>query len=347
MHSIRSVWLALGVLLIYTTLLTAKTEYKYSYVPKMVYQNQVFPVTIVVIDTKNTDMPTFVFDTHSPNQPLVNQPLVIRNGNDSFYTFYFKAKNEDIRIPSMVISTQDNNVEFREQTILVKKLKSDKPFSSVLAADLKIKNTQVSNYDEKSHIVTLNIEAFEANLEDMHVEDAVESGIEKVERQFAKVKASFYVVLPTENSVLKFTYFNTIKKQFITLSVPVVVQDTSISTQSELNPKQDNFEKLKRYTLMALSLFFLLMFLFKRDFFYLVLFVIFVITLLTLYIPHKKICVKEGTSLYILPMSTSTISTTIANKINIPVLGERDRYQKIEYKKGIIGWVQDEDICQN
>jgi len=347
MHTIRSVWSILGLLLLYSTLLTAQTEYKYSYVPKSVYQNQVFPVTIVIIDTKSTDIPTFAFDTQSNNQPLVDKPLVIRNGNDSFYTFYFKAKKENIRVPSMVLSTSDANVEFPEQTILVKALKADKYFSSVLAADLKVKNTQVSNYDEKRHMITLNIEAFEANLEDMHLENVVESGIENLKRKFAKVTASFYVVLPSATKVLKFSYFNTIKKQFITLSVPVVVQDTSVTTQSGLNPKEDNFEKLKKYTLMALSLFFLLMFLFKRDFFYLVLFVVAIITLLTLYIPHKKICIKEGASLYILPMSTSTISTIIENQTETPILGERNHYKKIEYKKGIIGWVKDEDTCQN
>jgi len=347
MHTMRFVWLLLGLLLTFTTLLTAQTEYKYSYVPKTVYQNQVFPVTIVVIDSLDTSIPTFTFANSASNKPLFDKPLVIRNGNDSFYTFYFKAKKENIRIPAVVISTDDAEVEFLDQTILVKTLQMSEHFSSVLAADLKIKNAQVSNYDEQNHIVSLSIEAFEANLEDMHLTGVVESGVENVERHFAKVKAEFYVVIPVAEKVLKFSYFNTIKKQYITVSVPVVVQDTSISTQSELNPKEDNFEKLKKYTLMGLSGFFILMFLFKRDFFYLVLTVIFIITLLTLYIPHKKICVQEGTALYILPMSTSTISTKIESQLETPLLGERNNYKKIEYKEGIIGWIKNENICHN
>ncbi len=96
------------------------------------------------------------------------------------------------------------------------------------------------------------------------------SGIESLKRDNAKVEAEFYVVLPVEEKVLKFTYFNTIKKQYVFLEVPVVVADASVTTQSDLNPKEDSFEKLKKYTFMFLVGFFLIMSLLKRDFFYLV-----------------------------------------------------------------------------
>jgi hypothetical protein len=56
-----------------------------------------------------------------------------------------------------------------------------------------------------------------------------------------------------------------IKKQYVFLEVPVVVADASVTTQSDLNPVEDSFEKLKRYTLMFFLGFFLFMFLLKRD----------------------------------------------------------------------------------
>jgi hypothetical protein len=212
---------------------------------------------------------------------------------------------------------------------------------------MKIKNSQVSNYDEKSHIVTLSIEAFEANLEDMQLNNVQETGVESLKRDNAKVEAEFYVVLPVEEKVLKFTYFNTIKKQYVFLEVPVVVAEASVTTQSDLNPKEDSFEKLKKYTFMFLVGFFLFMFLLKRDFFYLVFGVVSLITLLTFYIPHKKICVKQGASLYILPTQTSTVSTRIDQKLDTMLLGERKGFKKVEYKEGIIGWIKNEDLCDN
>ena len=343
----RAIYLLVGFVLFFTTLLSAQSEYKYSYVPKKVYENQLFPITIIGLGISNTITPEFTFETTNRAEPLSTEPLVIRNGNDSFYTFYFKAEKNDIRIPSLIINTSDNQIELPSQNILIKSLKQRKDFCQVLAADMKIKNSQVSNYDETNHIVTLSIEAFEANIEDMNMSGAVESGIENIKRSFAKVSAEFYMVIPVEQKVLKFTYFNTIKKQYVFLEVPVVVEDTTVTTQSDLNPKEDSFEKLKKYSLITLSLFFIIMFLFKRDFFYIVFGVISIITLLTLYIPHKKICVQQGAPLYILPTATSTISSKIDEKLDTHLLGESTGYKKVEYKEGIIGWIKNENICQN
>ena len=184
-------------------------------------------------------------------------------------------------------------------------------------------------------------------MEDMSLKGVVESGVENIKRRFAKVSAEFYVVVPVENKLLKFTYFNTIKKQYVFVDVPIVLEDASVTTQSDLNPKEDSFEKLKKYALITFSGFFLLMFLFKRDFFYLVFAVISFITLLTLFIPHKKICVQQGAPLYIIPTATSTISTKIDEKLDTLLLGEREGYKKVEYKAGIIGWIKNEDLCQN
>jgi len=347
MRHLRAVYFLLGFVLLCTTLLSAQTEYKYSYVPKKVYENQLFPITLLGIGDTGTSMPTFTFDTASNTQPLFAKPLVIRNGNDSFYTFYFQAKKEDIRIPSLSVSTIHSEATFMSQNIFISQLKKREDFCAVLAADMKIKNSQVSNYDEKNHIVTLSLEAFEANLENMSLKGVIESGVENIKREFAKVSAEFYVVVPVEKKLLKFTYFNTIKKQYVFKEIPIVLEDASVTTQSDLNPKEDSFEKLKKYSLITLSVFFLIMFLLRRDFFYLVLSVISIITLLTLYIPHKKICVQQGASLYILPTATSTTSTKINEKLDTLLLGERNGYQKVEYKEGIIGWIKNEDLCNN
>jgi len=347
MRHLRAVYLLLGFILFFTTLLSATGEYKYSYVPKKVYENQLFPITIIGIGDTGTDTPSFSFDSSTQTHALFSEPLIIRNGNDSFYTFYFQATTKDIRIPPLSISSPSIEATFPSQNIFINTLKKRDDFCSVLAADMKIKNSQISNYDEKNHIVTLSIEAFEANIEDMSLNSVIESGVENVSRHFAKVSAEFYVVVPVEKTQLKFTYFNTIKKQYVFLEVPIVLEDASVTTQSDLNPKEDSFEKLKKYGLMTLVGFFLLMFLFKRDFFYLVFGVISFITLLTLYIPHKKICVQQGAPLYILPTATSTTSTKIDEKLDTLLLGEREGYKKVEYKEGIIGWIKNEDLCND
>ena len=339
----RALWLYVVILLSLSTLLSAQSEYKYSYMPKKVYANQLFPVTVVGADNS----PTLTFDTSSSIQPLFTKPLQVKNGDDTFYTFYFKAGKVDVRIPRLFIVSNESEVSLDEHRIALATLKPAKHFSGVLAADLKLKGQQVSNYDEKNHIVTLTIEAYEANIEDMALKNISEFGVEHIKRDNAKVTAEFYAVLPRTQKKLKFCYFNTIKKRYISFNIPVEVADSSVTTQSDLNPKVDAFERLKRYTLIAFSIFFLVMFMWRRDFFYLVLGAISIITLLTFYIPHKQICVKQGAPLYIIPTETSTIGTRIESNLDTMLLGERGEFKKVEYKKGIIGWIKNEDICNN
>jgi len=347
MPLLRSLGFTLLLLFSWSTLVNAEAEYKYSYLPKKVYTHQLFPVTVIDVAGEADDNPQFQFDPTSPVQPLFQDPLVVHNGNDSFYTFYFKADRIDIKIPRLFIVSPSVDTSLAPRLLPMVALKPRKDFCGVLAADMKIKNSQVSNYDEKNHLVTLSIEAFEANLEEMHLSFSEESGLEELKRSFAKVEAEFYVVLPLTQKTLKFTYFNTIKNQYVFLEASTELADDTVVTQSDLNPKEDSFEKLKKYTFIFLTSFFLLMFLVKRDFFYLVLGVVSLITLLTFYIPHKKICVKQGAPLYLLPTHTSTIGTHIDRDLETPLLGKRTPFLKIEYKHGIIGWIKNEDLCEN
>ena len=347
MPLLRSLGLVLMAVLSFTAFLNAQAEYKYSYIPKKVYEHQLFPVTVIDIASEKDDNPQFQFDPMSPIQPIFEDPLVVRNGNDSFYTFYFKADKIDVNIPRLFIVSPSVDTSLEPQHIPLAHLEPRTDFCGVLAADMKIKNSQVSNYDEKNHLVTLSIEAYEANLEDMHLESAEESGLEELKRKFAKVQAEFYVVVPVEQKNIKFTYFNTIKNQYVFLEASAELSDDTVVTQSDLNPKEDSYEKLKKYTFIFLSAFFFLLFLLKRDFFFLVLAVVSFITLLTFYIPHRKICVKQGAPLYLLPTQTSSIGTKIDEDLETPLLGEREEFLKIEYKNGIIGWVKHEDLCEN
>jgi len=345
MLRIHLFWVAMVVFYLLGTFASASTEYTYSYIPKKVYENQIFPITILGSDASAT----FTFDKNSAFQPLFKKPLLVKNGEEIFYTFYFKALKENIHLPRLFVHTEEDEISLEEKNIPLKILTTTvhENFSSVLATDLKIKGQQVSNYDTKNHIVTLLLEGYAANIEDMSLQNVSEFGIENIKRENAKVTAEFYAVLPREQKRLIFSYYNTIKQRFITLNFSVEVANASVTTQSDLNPKVDAFERLKRYALIFFALFFIGMFVWKKDFLYLILGIISLITLLTFYIPHKKICVKQGAPLYIIPTDTSTIGTRIDNRLDTMLLGSRSEYNKIEYKKGIIGWIKNEDICDN
>ena len=327
--------------------LYGNTDYKYSYIPKKVYQNQIFSITVLEIGSIETNHIDFVFKNRGEIRPIFKEPLLVKNGKDTFYTFYFKAQNKSITLPSLAIKDNYGITVLKEQKIPIRRLKHRDDFCGVLSADMRIKTSQASTYDESNNLVTLVIEGYEANIENMHLRDVVESGVENIKRDGAKVIAEFYVVTPVSQDRLKFTYFNTIKQQYIFLETNIDIKDSTVSTQSQVNPKDDNFDRLKRYLFISLSILFIILFIWKRDIFYLVLFMLSLGVLSTFYMPKERICVSEGTPLHILPTNGSTICTTTDEKFESDVLVKRANFYKIEYSNGVIGWIKDEDICKD
>jgi hypothetical protein len=325
------------------------SSYKYSYVPKKLYVNQVFPLTVMETHAVGAP-PHFRFAKAVVNADLiVKTPLIIRNGEDRFFSFYFKARRGDeVYFPTLYIEANDAIFNLDPQHIPLLELPPQKGYCGVLATYMKIRYAQVSHYDASHYLVTLSLEAYEANLEDMKLEEYDEYGMENLKRHYAKVTGEFYVVVPETLKELSFSYYNTVKERFITLRTPVEINDATVVTQTDLNPQNDKFDLFKKYTMIALTGFFFLMFLLTRDLFYLALGAVALIVTSTFYVPRKTVCVKEGTPLYILPTDTSDISTRITHRIEAtPLLNTRGKYNKIEYRNGIVGWVKNEDLCQN
>ena len=136
----RFVWLL--VLLSYVTILSAKSEFRYSYLPKNIYTNQLFGVTIIST-TSSVDEPKLEFDKGSNTQPIFDSPVIVRNGDDRFYTFYFKATDYDIQIPELFISSKEKTTSLKSNTISLQEIEQRDDFCGVIAIDMKIKNYQV------------------------------------------------------------------------------------------------------------------------------------------------------------------------------------------------------------
>ncbi|CAA6806902.1 MAG: Putative periplasmic protein [uncultured Sulfurovum sp.] len=317
-------------------------DVEYSYVPKKVYEKQVFPISFLTTTNESIS-----FNFQGDKKPVLKKPVIIKNGSKTFYTFYFKTTEKLFTIPKVIVNINGQTKELSTLKIPVKKIPQHKYFSGVIGSELKIKNHQVSVYDEKTNLVAISLEAHDANLEDIYIPSALKDGTENAQRTGSKMEIHYYIVLPSEQKELKFSYFDTIKENFVEKSIPIELQDGSVAAQTDLNPKDDSFEALKKYTLLILSIFFVLLFLWKRDFFYLVMAVISAAVLLTFYTALATVCVKEGSPLYIIPTSNSSTSVHIDQKFKTTKLAERNEFVKIEYINGTVGWIKHEDLCED
>ncbi|CAA6798430.1 MAG: Unknown protein [uncultured Sulfurovum sp.] len=320
-------------------------DVEYSYIPKKVYEKQVFPISFLTSSREKGENISFNF--HGDKKPVLDEPVIIQNGPKTFYTFYFKTTEKVFSIPKVVVNFNGKDKVLPALKIPVQKIPNNKNFSGVIASGLKIKNHQVSVYDVKTNLIAISFEAHDANLEDIYIPSALKDGTENIKRDGSKMEIHYYIVLPTEQTELNFSYFDTIKETFVEKSIPIQMHDGSVAAQTDLNPKDDSFEALKKYTLLTLAIVFVLLFLWKKDFFYLVMAVLAAAVLLTFYTALATVCIKEGSPLYIVPSSNSTTSIHIDKRYNTTKLAERNEFVKIEYKNGTVGWIKHEDLCQD
>ena len=343
-----------AVFILLTMLLSSwlwAAKYHYSYIPKQVYAKQVFPVTLLATHINPKQHIKIFYDPRSDIKPLFDKPLIQKNGNSSlFYTFYFKAGNKDFILPNLYIDDGERKGVIKGLYMPVAELNisKDKRWCGVMASDFRVKTSQVSNFDEKSNLVYVVIEAHEANLEDMHIPGIEDQGLEKLERNFAESVAEYYFVIPSKSREIDFTYFNSIKNQLESVKVSTAYKmKTTAAQEVDLNPKDSGFTKLKMYLLISLAIFFLVMLIIKRDIFYLIIFSITVYALVKFFMPHDEVCVSEGAKLYILPIPQSTVGTILVEKKVLPILYRYGDYYKIEYKPGLIGWIKESDVCKD
>jgi hypothetical protein len=327
----------------------AATQYKYSYIPKSVFRTQVFSVTLFADTDNKENPPHFSFDPTAEIKPIETTPLKDTNGGNTFYTFYFKANKSDIKIPSLTITDNDHSTTLKSRYVPVQVLDSQKhkTFCGLIASSCRIITSQVSEFDAKNNLISLTLKASEANPEEIHTEGSVESGIEKITKQGSESIIEYYFVIPSSQKSVTSSYYNTLQNKFVSKTISTDYKKKPVAAQENLNPIDSSFNKLKKYGLSFLSLFFLWMFWKKKELFFLVLLAICVIILFTLFSAHGKICVQEGAPLYILPTKTSSTSGQIDQEFTTNILNKRNDYYKIAYDHNIIGWIKDEDSCKD
>jgi hypothetical protein len=348
------VWLRTGSLLVWGWLLTfaslSASEYRYSYIPKTIFKTQVFPVTILASDTNPSKPVTFQFDPKSKQKPLNFTPVKVVNNQNLFFTFYFQATGEDdVPIPRLLIRETNRTHTLPPRLVHTQELDTSNAenFCGIIATDCTVQSSQVSLFDTNTTLIAITIRAHEAHPEAIHIPNTIEQGIEKITRKDATVTAEYYFVIPSSQTSITLSYYNTVQRRFIATTLSTDYRSKPVAAQVELNPKASPFDKLKKYGSIALALFFALMFLWKRDWLYLILLIVVAFLIYIVYQPRATLCIREGSPLYILPTHNSRSSTTVTEDLHTRTLGERGTYHKINYRNGIIGWIRHEDLCQN
>ena len=325
--------------------------------PKHVYKNQRFEVEVkALITRKNYDSIQTRFinaKNMTPLNPRESWKKSTSSANTYANKFYFKAYESKFKMPTIEVRLYKGKKLMEARRISAVNItfseiaKSDERFTNVIAKDFKILNTKTKQYTNKQALTILDINAENSNLEDFFIKGIEEQGFTVIEDKYPSQHIIYYLVIPIHKKTIVFNYYNTTLNKFEKITVPVVLEEELVSTQTDLNPNNSSFEKYKKIGMGVLSLLSLLLFIWKRKYIFLVLFLVVTIIFILFAMPNKTIKLKENTVIYILPPKNSTIFQKVSKQIVVEDMKRKNGFVKIMFGSGsnnFIGWVKEKDV---
>lgn len=325
----------------------------YESLPKRLIKGEKFTITYKVLSTDTSfDDLVYKFDNYYGLERLNKEP--IRKIKDYYYfdTFEFIATNEMLKTPDVTLFLQfngyykSNPTTLKGETIPVISLNSDKRFSNIIADSFILKKYKTTSYDNKSNVIVFNASAKNCNLQSIKFQNIDKQGIESFDINKTVSTITYYMVVNKNLDTFEFTYYNLKENKFKSVIIPIIVDDDSVSTQSDLKPTQNKQKIIKLIIASALLFLAILAFILFRKYSLLLLIVPSIIYIVYNFIPLETICAKKGADLLLLPMDGGTIMTQLERRENFEVLNSVGEFYKIKYNNKI-GWINSENICKH
>jgi len=341
----------LFLLLLISSLYANKVIYlSYDETPSRVVQGEIFTITLKALSTvQDFDDIFYEFSNYSGIKLLDEVPQREQKGKFLYDTFHLLSTSKAIKLPDVnatLIASQEYNSTFiKGEKLNVIKLNPKKNFSNVIANSLELIEYKTTNYDTMHNIVVFVATAENADINAMHFKNVFKQGVESSTDSYFNSKITYFVVVDKRVENFTFSYFNLLKNSFELITIPIIVIDDSVTTQSDLKPRDQSHDLQKMYAAAAVAIFGFVIILLKRKYIYLILIFIPLGYIAYLSIPEENICIKKGTQIHLLPVDNGTIFETTNTSYFLLKEGQTDRYIKVKLKNNQIGWVKNEDTC--
>ncbi len=338
-------------------LFAAKNLYvSYKNVPSKVYKNQRFEVVVKALITTNSfDYLSSSF-SKSKNVKLLNpKSKWDKISNDVYENRYiFKVGEGSFTLPRISVKLIKNSSAIDVSTLGSPSISysniavGDGRFSGVIADDFVLKAYKTKQYNNNDALTIIDVEGVNSNLENFKIKDIQEQGISDLKDEFTNQNLVYYFVTPVHQKKMVITYYNSKLKSFKDVTIPLVLQNELVSTQTDLNPNDSSFEKYKKIAVVVLFLIALALYIWKRKKFLLVIAVILFIISAIYLMPNQTGIVKKDSYIYILPTKNSTIFFKLDNSQKVEKLQERNGFIKvIGIDNKFIGWVKEDSFGKN
>jgi len=335
-----------------TSNIKAKVLYaKYINPPKIVYTKQRFTldININILLPKEQDFSISTDIGNGLNIEKITEDISwIKTSEHTYSTkLIYKVKNGKFILPNVNITISDINNTYIDNFILQKpKITyrniaiNQKRYSNVIASFLEVSSVTTKQYTNDELLSVLVINAKNSNLEEFYLSSYETQKIVDISWDEDIQTLYYSVILPKHEKYIYFEYYNSIEDKFILIKTAVNLKEDLVSTQTDLNPYENDMIYYKKITLGVIVLFFMMIYYFRRKFKYLFIGILFMTFFIILMIPNQRMIVEENTKVYILPTKNSTIYKIVDEQQEVEILIQNDNFLKILFKNGNLGWIK-------
>jgi hypothetical protein len=324
----------------------------YQDVPSRVINGEIFSLTIKALSTvKSFSNITYKLSKLQNLRLLTRSPIRKKEGPYYIETFYFLVTSEHAKLPTITgtIVDNDNNVykknTLRAKELTVVKLNPQENFSNIVATSFELQESKTTNYDSEHNIVVFVAKAKQCNIASFKLQNVYKQGRESITRSYRNSKITYYAIIDKKIQNFSFSYFNTIDNKFKTINIPIIVNNDSVTTQTDLKPKDQSRELLKMAIAGGIAILILILVLWTKKYIYIILFVLCIVYIGYIGLPSNKVCIKKGSNITLLPVNNSTIFEVTPRIYTLQKEGHIKNFIKVKLKNSKIGWVKNEDIC--
>ncbi len=317
-----------------------------------VYLNEEFFLDVKAVITADNIKSIDTFFVGGRNFKVFKKLSKWKKIGDKIYKnrLYFKLLSPKSKLPNIKVSYKADHYSASETLLAVRPkviaLKTDNIFCSVIAQDFTLISHHEKKYDDNSTIVVMEINASYSNLDDFHLPFSKRDGIDTHNRKGIHQSIYYYAIVPKSLKVFKFKYFNKNSNKFNIVSFNMDYGDTTLSTQTDLNPKKNKYYLYKTIIIGLVALFLFVLFFVYRKVYWFILAIFVLVYLFMTRAPIHKITFDKGIELKILPTENSTIFYKSPQKVTADILLEKDGYTKVLLPNKKIGWIKNEDITK-
>jgi len=312
------------IFLLFPLFLFSNSIVKYLNLKPFYYQNQIAVLKIKVISNENN------LSFFSPNLNIE-----VNKTNPYIYLLNVKFK-ADKKSTKNILIFPINEIINLDKIIHLKNLPATPyNFSNLFADNLQILSP-ISTIMDNKIILSFTIKAQNANLKDFNVQNGNLTIL-------APDEANYFLYLPLNTKKFTFYYFNTKKDNYKKISIPIILKENTISTQTNINPEENKFFTPLNIIILIIIALFLIIFLVYQKIILLLIPILLSINLILSFLPKGEKILVKNSKIRILPTENSRIFYSPNIDTKVQILKKTKNYSKIKIDKKI-GWVKNENL---